>query len=185
MKNNIVLYVLATLILFLASDQAAAQCKNGMCYSTPQTYSAPKVYNIFKGSEVSGTQGMSDLEKKIVQIEKDALDKWFQGDPSAYIEIMGDEIGYFDPTMEKRSDGRVPLAKMYEAMRGRVHAEKYEMLNTRIQSTADIALLTFNLIAIEEGVPYRWNCTEVFGLQKDGKWKIIHSHWSQTRPTIR
>jgi hypothetical protein len=48
-----------------------------------------------------------------------------------------------------------------------------------------MAVLSFNLISIESGVPYRWNCTEVFGLQKDGKWQLIHSHWSQTRPVTK
>jgi ketosteroid isomerase-like protein len=178
MKNIVALCALAVVSIFI-SDQAAGQnspCKNGMCPITP------KVFAPFSGSQVSSAQDMTPLEKQIVQIEKDALDKWYVGDPSGYIAIMGNGIGYFEPSLEKRLDGREPLTKMYESLRGKVHAEKYDMLNTRVQAGGDMAVLSFNLISIEGGIPYRWNCTEVFGLQKDGSWKIIHSHWSQTKP---
>jgi ketosteroid isomerase-like protein len=181
MRYSIALLVLTAISVY-GADQAAAQtspCKNGMC---PTTSVKPNLFNIFAGGQVSGIQNMSDLEKQIVQIEKDALEKWYTGDPSGYIAILGPEVGYFEPSLEKRLDGKELLTKMYEALRGRVHAEKFDMLNTRVQATGDVAVLSFNLISIEGGVPYRWNCTEVFGLQKDGKWKIIHSHWSQTRP---
>jgi ketosteroid isomerase-like protein len=179
MKNLPSILLLAVSVTAYAADRAAGQgstCRNGMCPYTANTF------NVFAGGQVSGMQGMSDLEKQIVQIEKNALDKWYVGDPSAYIEIMGQGIGYFEPSLEKRLDGREPLSKMYESLRGKVHAEKYDMLNTRVQPTGDMAVLSFNLISIEGGIPYRWNCTEVFALDKEGKWKIIHSHWSQTKP---
>jgi hypothetical protein len=75
---------------------------------------------------------MTALEKQIVDIKKNALGKWYQGDPSAYIGIMGNDIGYFEPSLEKRLDGREPLRKMYEVFRGKAHAEKFDMLNTRV-----------------------------------------------------
>lgn len=56
------------------------------------------------------------------------------------------------------------------------------MLNTCVQATENMAVLSFNLISIEGGIPFRWNCTEVFALNKDAQWKLIHSHWSQTKP---
>ncbi len=132
--------------------------------------------------KVFGVQNMGPVEKKIVQMEKDALEKWYAGDPSAYVALMGSDIGYFEPILDKRLDGREPLRKMYEALRGKVHAEKFDMLNTRVQATENMAVLSYNLIAIESGIPYRWNCTEVFSLNKDGQWRLVHSHWSQTKP---
>jgi ketosteroid isomerase-like protein len=136
---------------------------------------------VVKG-EVSSTQNMNALEKQIVQIEKDALDKWYVGDPTTYISTMGGDIGYFEPILDKRLDGKESLQKMFEALRGRVHADKYDMLNTRVQATENMAVLSFNLLAIESGVPFRWNCTEVFSRDKDAGWKLIHSHWSETNP---
>jgi hypothetical protein len=60
-----------------------------------------KTFNIFAGGQVSGTQNLTALEKQIVDIKKIALGKWYQGDPSAYIGIMGNDIGYFEPSLEK------------------------------------------------------------------------------------
>jgi ketosteroid isomerase-like protein len=183
MKDIIAIFILVVVVTTFASDRAPAQsssCPTGTC-----PYAVKAAVRPFAGGQVSGMQDMSPLEKQIVQIEKDALEKWYVGDPSAYNAILGDEVGYFDPSAEKRWDGKELLSKMFEAQRGKIHADKFEMLNTRVQSTAEVAVLTFNLLLLEGGIPYRWNCSEVFGLQKDGKWKIIHSHWSLTKPQIK
>lgn len=159
------------------TDQAVGQgttCRNGVC-STNRSLLPVK-------ASVSVSQEMGPVEKKIVQLEKDALEKWYAGDPSGYIAMIDSDIGYFEPILDKRLDGREPLEKMYEALRGRVHADKFDMLNTRVQSTGNMAVLSFNLISIEGGVPYRWNCSEVFSLKNDGQWKLVHSHWSETKP---
>jgi ketosteroid isomerase-like protein len=179
MNKCFALFVSAVSIYFFVPYQAYAQsaaCPTGTC-----PYAARTAVKPFAGGQVSGTQDMSPLEKELVQLEKDALEKWYAGDPSGYIAILGSEVGYFDPSAEKRWDGRELLSKMFEAQRGKIHADKFEMLNTRVQSAADLAILSFNLLLLEGGIPYRWNCTEVFGLQKDGKWKIVHSHWSLTK----
>jgi ketosteroid isomerase-like protein len=185
MKNFNVVIAIIVLVLFQTADRAAAQCRNGMCPSTNSSsyYSTPAYTNTpAPEGKVSVTQELGPVEKQIVKLEKDALDKWYSGDPSAYIANIGSEIGYFEPILEKRLDGLEPLRKMYEALRGRVHADKYDMLNTRVQMVGDAAILSFNLISIENGVPFRWNCTEVFAKEKDGQWKIVHSHWSVTKP---
>jgi ketosteroid isomerase-like protein len=178
MKNIAAASLLSLAFLALSADWAAGQCRNGMC----PTASRPAVATVPVNGVVSGMQNMSELEKKIVQIEKDALDKWYGGDPAPYIANMAGDIGYFEPALDKRLDGRDPLSKMFEAIRGKVHADKYDMLNTRVQATENTAVLTFNLLAVEQGVPFRWNCTEVYSLDKAGQWKLIHSHWSETNP---
>jgi ketosteroid isomerase-like protein len=166
--------VTALLVLFMA-ERAAGQgsCPNGMC---------SLLSRMPVESRVHSPQELGPLEKKIVEIEKNALEKWYAGDPSAYIAMMDPEIGYFEPILEKRLDGKDQLTKMYEALRGKVHAEKFDMLNTRVQATDNMAVLSCNLLSIEGGIPFRWNCTEVFALNKAGQWKLIHSHWSQTKP---
>jgi ketosteroid isomerase-like protein len=177
MKRILVLCSVAVLSALLATDWAVGQgttCRNGMCPSSQVWHAEARVFQL---------QEMGPLEKKILEMEKNALEKWYAGDPSAYIAIMDDEIGYFEPSLEKRLDGREPLKEMYESLRGKVHAEKFDMLNTRVQATENMAVLSCNLISIEGGIPYRWNCTEVFALNKHGQWKLIHSHWSQTKPS--
>ena len=64
------------------------------------------------------------------------------------------------------------------------------MNNPLVQLDGNIAVLTFNLIDHEtqvEGVDrgsVRWNATEVYR-RLDGGWKIIHSHWSYTKPELK
>jgi hypothetical protein len=50
-------------------------------------------------------------------------------------------------------------------------------------------VLTFNLIddgarigGVDQG-SQRWNSTEVYQ-RIDGKWKIVHSHWSYMKPEL-
>ncbi|NLS97801.1 MAG: nuclear transport factor 2 family protein [Planctomycetaceae bacterium] len=176
MKRLIVLSFAMVLLAFTAREQALGQgttCQNGTCSNRRLT---PVQVRVFQLEE------MGSLEKKIVQMEKEALEKWYAGDPSAYIALMGDDIGYFEPGLEKRLDGAESLKNMFEALRGKIHADKFDMLNTRVQATETMAVLSCNLIAIEDGIPYRWNCTEVFELNPEGQWKLVHSHWSQTKP---
>jgi hypothetical protein len=181
MRRIVLLFCAAAVLAFLGFDWAVGQgtnCRNGMC-PTQSTATMPVEAEVFT------QQAMGPVEKKIVEIEKNALEKWYSGDPTAYIAMVDKDIGYFEPILDKRLDGKEPLTKIYEALRGKVRAEKFDMLNTRVQATEKMAVLSFNLVSIEGGVPYRWNCSEVFALNKVGEWKLVHSHWSQTKPQCR
>ncbi len=180
MKRMTVLFLATIVPALLMTDRAVGQgspCRNGMCSTTKTTHTMPVMAKVFPLAE------LGPVEKQIVELEKGALEKWYAGDPAAYIALMGSDIAYFEPALEKRLDGREPLKEMYEALRGRVHADKFDMLNTRVQATENMAVLSYNLLAVEQGIPFRWNCTEVFSLDKDGRWKLVHSHWSQTKPS--
>ena len=59
------------------------------------------------------------------------------------------------------------------------------MIDPRVQIHGKVAVLTYNLIdyaPTSDGSLTRscWNSTEVYR-RVDGKWKIIHSHWSQPK----
>jgi hypothetical protein len=43
-----------------------------------------------------------------------------------------------------------------------------------------MAVLTFNLFSYIGNDVSKWNCTEVYRLECDGQWKIVHTHWSIT-----
>ena len=58
------------------------------------------------------------------------------------------------------------------------------MINPIIQSVKDMALLTYNLISYTAKKIDKWNCTEVYRLEKGGNWRIIHSHWSIHRQPL-
>jgi len=125
---------------------------------------------------------------KIIAMEKAALDRWVKGDPQGYLEIMDTDLTYFDPFQEKRLDGRAAMRDFVTPFTGKIHVDRYEMLNPKVQRDGNIAVLSFNLVDYAkqadggEKVAARWNSSEVY--RKVGSnWRIIHSHWSRTKPS--
>lgn len=126
----------------------------------------------------------AELSAKIIALEKAALEKWNSGDPTAYLNLSANEVVYFDPFLERKLEGLEALTKLYEPLKGQIHVDKYEMIDPIVQTTAEMAVLTFNLISYEGKSPSHWNCTEVYRLEQDGNWKIIQTHWSFVKPVI-
>jgi ketosteroid isomerase-like protein len=103
---------------------------------------------------------------------------------------LAPEVTYFDPFTEKRVDGReamqVRLAPMKQ-MTLPFTDPRYDMIDPKIQSHEDVAILTFNLVNYgklpngPERVLARWNATCVYS-RIGGRWQIIHSHWSYMQP---
>lgn len=120
----------------------------------------------------------TDISVTIIALEKEALEKWNQGDPSGYLELSADDVSYFDPAIEQRLDGLDGLRKYYEPVKGLINVSKYEMRNPKVTATNNMAVLTFNLLSYQGDQASRWNCTEVYRLEPNGQWKIVHTHWS-------
>jgi hypothetical protein len=57
------------------------------------------------------------------------------------------------------------------------------MIHPVVQSTDRMAVLTYNLQSFSGETIWKENCTEVYRLEEDDEWKIIHSHWSLTKPS--
>lgn len=114
----------------------------------------------------------------VIELEHKALERWNRGDPSGYIEIFAHDITYYDPATELRLDGFDAMVKYLEPIKGLVRVLRYKMINPNVQATADMAVLTFNLDSHAEEKVTKWNSTEVYRLESNGQWKIIHSHWS-------
>jgi len=124
---------------------------------------------------------MDDPSETIIALERSALDRWGRGDPSGFLEICAPDVVYFDPSLERRIDGREALARHYEGIRGKVSIRRYELLNPLVQVVGDAAVLTFNYVSYggtEDA--HRWNCTEVFR-RSGARWEIIQTHWSYTK----
>ena len=122
-----------------------------------------------------------NIATKIIALETVALEKWNNGNPSGYLELYTPDFTYFDPFLEKRSDGFDKIEALYEEMRGKVLVDKYEMIEPVVQATDEMAVLTYNLISYTGETVYKWNCTEVYKLVAN-EWKIIHNHWSLIKP---
>ncbi len=115
----------------------------------------------------------------VVALERAALDRWGQGDPSGFLEICASEVTYFDNNLERRLDGLDALTAFYGKLRGQIHVDRYELIQPKVQFCGDAAVLTFNYLGYAGGQAHCWNCTEVYRRLPEG-WRIIHTHWSKT-----
>ena len=127
----------------------------------------------------------NSIDSKIIELERTALFRWIQGDPTGFLEISAPDVVYFDPFQEKRLNGHEELSKLYLSLKGQVSADQFEMLDPVVQATNKMAVLTFNFQSSVGQNLQKWNCTEVYRLEADGKWKICQTHWSLTKPELK
>lgn len=123
------------------------------------------------------------LTENLIALEKTAMEAWLNGNPSLFLELYSEDFTYFDPFIEKRLDGWDQIKEMYENIRGKIKADNFEMVNPVVQFIDSMAVLSYNLNINSGEEVWKENCTEVYRLEKDGEWKIIHSHFSPTKPS--
>jgi len=123
------------------------------------------------------------LAEKIIGLEKGALDKWFKGDTSGYLDIWSkDNFSYFDSFKAQRIDDYAQIKEFVLAnVEGKLFADSYNFKAPRVQANKDMAILTYQLFADTSLNEMRYNCIEVYQRENDA-WKVIHSTWSFIRP---
>jgi ketosteroid isomerase-like protein len=123
-----------------------------------------------------------DVSQQIIALERQALARWSNGDPLGCLELSAPDVVYFDPFLDHRIDGREDLATYYAALRGKIFAKHFELIDPVVQLCDSVAILTFNFVCqLSSGTEQRWNCTEVYR-RDDVGWRIIQTHWSFTNP---
>jgi ketosteroid isomerase-like protein len=124
------------------------------------------------------------IKETIIALESAALEAWHNGNPSPFLELYSKDFTYFDPVLERRLDGWDNIKELYESMRGKVKMDKFEIINPIVQQSDAMAVLTYNLHSYSGEILWKENCTEVYKLEENNEWKIIHSHWSVTKSSI-
>jgi ketosteroid isomerase-like protein len=129
------------------------------------------------------------VEQLILAKEKMLLDEWGKGHTMIFPQNNATEITYFDPSLEKRINGIKEFTDLLKPIENKFTIEKYEMLNPKVQVHGEVAVLSYNLVDYSknpEGVEQKhlWNSTEVYK-KINNDWKIIHSHWSFTKPELK
>jgi uncharacterized protein (TIGR02246 family) len=132
---------------------------------------------------VPSMSNQEDDAQLIVAMERAALDRWGKGDPDGFLEVSDEDVVYFDPFLKRRLNGREELRKLYDQLRGKIQIDNYEMIDPKVQVTGDLAVLTFNFVSHGSEGSMRWNTTEVYR-RRDGRWRIVHTHWSLTQPKL-
>jgi hypothetical protein len=133
-----------------------------------------------KAENVTTLETTEALAAAVIALERAALARWLDGDPSGFLEISDEEVVYFDPFVPRRIDGLAALRAYYEPLRGKIRADRFELSNPHVQHVGDVAVLTFNFVSYGGGEnALRWNCTEVYRRRESG-FRIIQTHWSFT-----
>ena len=128
--------------------------------------------------------GDGTLAEPLIAMERAALVRWCAGDPSGFLELCAPDVVYFDPFLDRRLDGLAALTDYYEAIRGKISAERFELSNPLVQRAGSLAVLTFNFVSFGgDEDQLRWNCTEAYRRDPEG-WRIVQTHWSFTHPKL-
>ncbi len=141
----------------------------------------------FALGHAAGASGAPD-EHEVLSLERGALARWGKGDPGGLLDVYSQDITYFDQSTKKRIDGHAAMENYYRPLTGKIHWSKWEIIDPKVQQYGDVAVLTYSLHA--EGMDIvgapgeaakkqmtDWNSTSVY-TRIDGKWRMIHSHWT-------
>ena len=81
------------------------------------------------------TEDQQRIAEEVIALEKDALDKYFQGDMSGYLELWSKEnFAYFDAHCKERADTYEEVADFLTNVIGRrMHADSYDFHAPRVQ----------------------------------------------------
>jgi hypothetical protein len=140
-----------------------------------------------------GEEPVESVSEEVIALERSALDRWICANPDGYLELAAPEITYFDPNQERRIDGLEALTALLAPIKGvqlPFTEPRYEMIAPKVQLYGEMALLTFNLVNYgklsgqTESVLTRWNSSEVYR-RVDGRWTLVHSHWSYVKPAVQ
>jgi ketosteroid isomerase-like protein len=124
-----------------------------------------------------------NVAEHIIELERAALDRWGRGDPNGFLEISALDVSYFDPFTERRLDGLPALRALYDEIRGKVHIDRWEIIEPRVQVFGEVAVFTFRFESHGSEGSVHWNTTEVYR-RADIGWRIIHTHWAFRQPKL-
>ena len=129
------------------------------------------------GNEV---QNSPNIEQTIINLEQEALDNWSTGDPLGMSVNYAEDVTYFDDiSANVRLDGLEEVKNHFASLKDDIIPHTYELVDTKVQSYGNIAILTLRYYATDlDGVPAPpWRATSTYRFL-DGKWKVVHAHWS-------
>jgi len=128
-------------------------------------------------------QKYEGLLGEVMACESAAMERWRKGDPWGVIELYAPDITYFDTGTPQRINGLEAMRAELVQREGKIHYDVMEFIAPRIQVQENAAVLTYRFFStqlnpdgsISSRIP--WNCSEVY-MRIDGKWRIVHNHWS-------
>jgi ketosteroid isomerase-like protein len=123
------------------------------------------------------------MNDDILALEQAAMERWRNGDPLGFVEISAEDICYVDPGLTKPILGLESYKAHMKQVEGKVYYQKSEFIDPKVVMVGEAALLSYNYrsstLTLDGTVSSQtpWNTTEVY-FKREGKWKIVHTHWS-------
>ena len=134
--------------------------------------------------EPGATHEQIKTAEHIVDLEKAALNLWFNGKTKGYYDLWSTEsFSYFDGVVTKRIDSHKDIGEALKSIEGKLFAPNgFRFENPRVQLFGDTAILTYQLFAETTLIDMKYNCIEVYHKEESGEWHVVHSTWSLIRP---
>lgn len=124
------------------------------------------------------------LAHHLIDLENDALDRFFNGDMSGYRNLWSKKsFTYFDANTVKRVGSLDRMDTFLNNLEGFMHADSYRFESPRVQFSDDhtMGILTYQLFADTNIANLCYNVVEVFQKEDHG-WHVVHSTWSFIKP---
>jgi uncharacterized protein (TIGR02246 family) len=123
------------------------------------------------------------MENTILSLERKAMERWQNGDPSGFVKISAGDISYVDPGQTRPILGLEEFIAYMRQFEGKIKYQGSEFIDPQVLVAGDAAMLSYNYrstVLTPEGTVTSqtpWNATEVY-FRREGQWKIEHTHWS-------
>lgn len=129
------------------------------------------------------------MEELILSLEKEAMERWRQGDPWGFVELSAEDLIYVDPGLAKPIHGLEKFTAYMKQLEGRIEYQGSEFIDPKVVVVGDAAVLSYNYRSsaftpggtLTRQTP--WNATEVY-FRRNGEWRIVHTHWSYVNHTL-
>jgi ketosteroid isomerase-like protein len=127
-----------------------------------------------------GSPGQEEAEQAIIAQEHRALEQWAKGNPLGYLDIIADDVTYFDDIgAHARVDGIDAMRTYLTSLKGKIPPHRNEILDPNVQLYGDVGILTlrYHAYGADTQLLSRWKATSVYR-RVDDQWRIVHAHWS-------
>jgi ketosteroid isomerase-like protein len=125
---------------------------------------------------------MASAVQAILGIEKKMVHDFNSGKVEELLDHFHPRVVGFSSTQQERVAGRAAMRKTFNYYRQASSHMKYQILKPQVQLFGQTAVATFNwAVELGSGRPrhiIRGRGSHVFAL-KDGKWQIVHEHFSR------
>jgi ketosteroid isomerase-like protein len=124
-------------------------------------------------------------EERLLDQARSELECWSQGDTEGYGKSAAPEITYFhNAPAGPRVDGADAYRGLLRSLKGLIPPHDFEIIDPKVQIYGDVGVFTlvYRAFSSDGGILAEARGTSVYR-QVDGKWEMVHCHWSVLEDT--